>query len=481
MTVPYVTLQKTDGNTGVTPPSVAGVVAIIAPSSSGTANLASMHTKPNLVQAEFGNGILPEFAAKHMLDSGKAVICIRGTAATAGAYGSVTEAGEGTGEVTAGATEPVDDFDVVIAFVAGGTRGTAGITYKYSLDGGVSYSAVQALGTAVSIELPGTGVSVALAAGTYLAGQTATFSTTRPKMTNANVVTALEALRVANLPWEAVYVAGIDAAAAEVTTLDDWLSGLEAVGKFRMGFLHTRGPNSGETEAQYRTAMETAFSGSASIRQVLGSGRGDVASPIRGITQSRPSTLAVVSRCMKIDIGRDPAAIADGPVSGFGLTDAKGNPKHHNEDFYPGLDALRLATLRTVPGREGTFITNAPALSSTGSDYVYVQHIRIANAMCETAFSLFMSRLSLGVRRDQATGFIDESDAQDIETFVNQGLRNTARGRTSAYKFTLSRNDDISSNQGAILTGTLDVSALAYVKGIEVKFRFVKTITSSAA
>ena len=369
----------------------------------------------------------------------------------------------------------------MILFVTGGTRGTAGITYKYSLDGGTTYSAVVALGTDTTIVIPETGVGIAIGAGTILANQTATFSTVGPRMSNANVITALEALRVSNLPWESVYVAGLNATSSEVSTLDSWLATLEGTGKFRMGFLHARGKNSGESEATYLAAMGTAFNSSSSTRLVVCADRGDLPSPIRGIVQARPSALAVVARTMSVDIGRDPAALVDGPVNGFRLDTLAGNPKHHDEALFPGVDALRLATLRTWDGLQGTYITNAPALSPTGSDYVYVQHIRIANAMCEKAFQLFRQRISLGVKRDQATGFIDESDAQDIESTVNLGLTNTAQGRVSAYRFDLSRSDDISSNAGAILTGTLDVSALAYVKGMEVKFRFVRTITSASA
>ena len=53
--------------------------------------------------------------------------------------------------------------------------GTAGITYKVSCDGGVTYSAVTVLGTATSITLP-VGGKIALAAGDVAAGDTITRS-----------------------------------------------------------------------------------------------------------------------------------------------------------------------------------------------------------------------------------------------------------------------------------------------------------------
>ena len=51
---------------------------------------------------------------------------------------------------------PEDDLEPGIEFVAGGTLGTSGITYRYRTGGSLSstLSGVQALGTATYIELP---------------------------------------------------------------------------------------------------------------------------------------------------------------------------------------------------------------------------------------------------------------------------------------------------------------------------------------
>lgn len=482
MTTPSVSIQKADGNTGVVRPSPSGVLAILATSSMGTLNLAATYTKREDVKADYGLGELPEFAAYDMAVAKKPVVAIRLGETTVGAYSAfVASAGAGTSVITAGITEPEDAYNVLVTFVAGGTRGTAGITYKYSLDGGESSSAVLALGTATSIVIPNSGVTLALAAGTIVAGQTTTFTTTPPRAGTADLTAGLEALRIAGVPWEILLVGGI-ADATMATALDLWLSGLEATGKFRHAIANVRMRNVGEDDAAYRTAMQAIADAVSSIRVTLAADGAEVVSVLTGLRQARPASLFVAARCMQIDIGTDPARKSDGAATGALIKDDRGNPRYHDELLYPGLDDLRFATLRSFDGDSGAFITNAPIMSSNGSDYVYIQHARVMNRACEVAFQTLSSRLSSGVRKnrkaDPITGavYILEHEAQNIEGLVNAALATALAKRVSGIRFVLSRTDDIGSNAGAELTGEVQNSALAYVKKFTVKAAFVRAL-----
>jgi hypothetical protein len=121
-------------------------------------------------------------------------------------------------------------------------------------------------------------------------------------------------------------------------------------------------------------------------------------------------------------------------------------------------------------------------MSPSGSDYVFWQHARVMNRACELAYQLLTSRLSKGVRKDVATGFILEEEAAEIEALVQAELDRelVTPGRVSGAVFTLSRTDDLSSNQGATLTAQINISALAYVKKFAVTSKFVKKIAVSA-
>jgi len=75
---------------------------------------------------------------------------------------------------------PTGAMSVVLRVVASGTIGTAGITYEYSLDGGLTWSTTTALGTAAYVTIPGTGVRIDFSAGTLIAADRVAFTTTAP-------------------------------------------------------------------------------------------------------------------------------------------------------------------------------------------------------------------------------------------------------------------------------------------------------------
>lgn len=336
--------------------------------------------------------------------TGHPVVLVRSDNSTAGAYGAITDTGTGTSTPTAGVTEPVDAFDVKVEFIEGGTVGVAGITYRWSIDGGKTKSKTLALGVANSITIPDTGVTIALGAGTIVAGDSISFTTTAPANTNADLAASLEALRVTSLPFDAVLL-DIDADATTVATCDLWLKNLgNQKGKFKTIILTARPRGPIETEAEYRDAMALLFDAAASIDILVCADRADLVSVLRGVKMPRPTGLMVASRGMAIPVGEDAARVARGPLPGVSITDERRNPKYHDEANFPGLDDLRLTTLRTFEGREGVFITNARLLSPTGSDYVYWQHARVINRASEIAHAKYTELLSSGVKKSDEVG-----------------------------------------------------------------------------
>src|SRR6185312_13064666 len=149
------------------------------------------------------------------------------------------------------------------------------------------------------------------------------------------------------------------------------------------------------------------------------------------------------------------------------------------------LDQLLLTALRTVANEDGVFINNANVFSTVGSDYVFLPHIRTMNRACEVAYGVLVKELGRGVGKkpaDPVTGgvYILEEDALTIEGMVNTAIERELAGQVASFKFQLARNDDLSSNAGAILNSTLTLVALAYIKGIKVLAAFAKSIAAAA-
>src|SRR5215467_2975976 len=128
MGLPRATITKQDGNTGAVRPSNVGVLAIIAPSATGTPNLASAFFREDLALSAFGLGPLAEYTAYDLAVANNPALLVKPTTSTAASYGSFNNAGvTGTSVPSAGATAPTDDYNVVVNVVAGGTIGVTGI------------------------------------------------------------------------------------------------------------------------------------------------------------------------------------------------------------------------------------------------------------------------------------------------------------------------------------------------------------------
>ncbi len=486
--IPSVSISKVDGGTGVTRPSTKGIGAYVSTAEKGTDNQPQQFLRSDVVVGEFGTGALSEGGAYLMAVSGNPCLLVKGAASTAADYGSFAagDSNQGATAASAGGTDPLDDYTAVITCKKDGTVGVDGITYTYSLDGGQTESALQALGTDTTILIPDSGVTFSFTAATMKAGDTYTVVTSGPKNANGDLTDALEALRVSNSPWEIVCFDG-PADGDTVDVLDTWIKEMATRGRFRSAICTAR-PRaaSGETEAEYATYLEGEFASKASLDVVVCADVGDVSSPFpnRGTTAAkspRPVGLAVLARAMQIPVGEDPAYVTRGPVPKFGITDSRGGPKYHNEYMYPGLDDLRITTLRTFDGRPGTFITNANLLSPAGSDFVYLQHARTINRACEIAFQVLGDALSRGVAKNPKAGpngerYIAEGAALQIEQVANQAIRAELSGQVDEIRFSVSRTDDISSNAGATVTGQIENVALAYIKKFAVTAGFVKSL-----
>jgi hypothetical protein len=480
----FVKFERSDGNTGVAAPSSRGICAIIAPSQSGVANQPTSVVRVGAALTAFGLGPLTEAASYMLATAGNPVVLVKATASTAATLTGIVESGTGTMVPTDNASSPIDDFAVLVEFMAGGTVGTAGITYRASLDNGLSYLPVTNLGVSNTLTIPNSGVSFTLGVGTVTAGDTFVAVATGPRLTSGDISLALEALRVSTLDWEGMTILGHDAVAATVTLVDAWLAARETDGYFRFFMLGARRRGAAESEATYRTAMGTEFATSSSFRGCVGADGGDTVSSVPGAyvpTFFRTAALTIMARTMLVAYGTDPGYVADGPVPGFALYDERGNPKHHDERTSPGLNAIRLSTLTSRVRRSGTYIEGANLISSAGSDYVWIQHARVMNRACEIAYSVLSSEISRGVATSPKKGangeiYIAEEEALRIDGIVNAAL-SELRGQVTDLVFRTSRVDNIGSNGPATLNASLEVAALRYIKGIYVKTSFVRSIS----
>lgn len=480
--IPGVNIKKGPANTGVQRASAIGILAIVAASSIGVANVAQAYTDDQLPHTNLGVGPLVDFGAYDVTQTEEPVVLVKSTATIVGAYGTVVHTGvAGTSVPTAGGTAPNDEYNVAVRIIAGGTIGVAGITFQYALDGGESsnsWSAAIALGTGTSLAIPGTGVAFTMGAGTLIAGDTFSCQCTRPKSNTSDMTAALEALRVAKIPFETVLI-DADADAAMVAALDTWIAARDVEGRYYTGALNSVFKTGAQSDAAYQTALQTAFASTTSDAIFVAADACDLISSVNGVFMRRPAALVVAVRGMQLDVAVDAAFVAVGPLADCRIYDANNQPKYHDESKSPGLDDLRLTTLRSWPARDGVYVNNPKLISATGSDYVYWQHARVMKLADGVTYDELTFQCSIGVhtqpnKTNPNVRNIAEPDAQKIEGSVSKKLEAQlvpARATSASYK--CSRNDDMSSNGPQTLTGTQSIGALRYVKTFVVNTTFV--------
>lgn len=454
MSQPNVSMTERDGATGVLPPSSGALHAIIGVSSKGALNTPATFASVPALVAAFGGGPLVEAAAHYIELYSRQVVVVRTGQTTAGSATAVDDDDvAGTSVVTRDvAVVPVDDLEVVVRIVTGGTLGVTGITLQWSIDGGSSWSPVTALGTAMSFTLPAPtpagspapGVKFDFAAGTLIAGDTFSTRTSAPQWDGTEIGEALEALRLTAAVWRDAHVVGpidatlFDAIEAKFVSMSSAHDPHGWTGNVRI-------PTIGETEADYLASVSAAFAAKVTVLGALCAGACDLTSSVSGRKQLRPISFAVAAREAASDEQVNNAAIRRGALRNVSIRDVNGNPKHHDESANPGLDDARFTVLRTWRRRPGVFINRSRIFSAPTSDFRLFAHRRVMNLARRAVVSYLEERLNEEVRVNPDTGYILESDAKSIEAGARAAMRAVGLGGTKAsgYSFALSRTDNL--------------------------------------
>lgn len=471
MTQPVVIITEQDGQLGVLPPSAGRILAFVGTSSLGALNTPATFARVKDLVASFGEGPLVEAAAHEIEKYGRPVLVVRALGSIPATATAVVFTGTGTSVITVDPLVlPVDDYEVELHVLAGGTVGTDGITFQISLDGGENFSGVVGLGVATTFTVPGAGIKLDFAAGTLVAGDVATFTTAAPQWGGTDLGAALDALGLTTVNWEGVEIVG-NLLASTFDVVETKITGLAAIGKNHWWVGNTRLPNAGESEAAYLAAMTTAFGSKATKHGVLCFGACKMVSSVSGRRYRRPVSFVAAAREQSLSEEQDSAFIDLGPLP-CAIRDDAGNPDEHDESANPGADDARFYTLRTWEGYQGVYVNRPRLFSVTGSDFDLLPHRRVMNLARDVLRNYFTRRLNKPVRVNRDTGFILEAEALEIESGATAALRTAlvTKPKASEAVFVLSRFDNLLSTK--TLTGDSRVTPLAYPEVVEIALGF---------
>lgn len=447
MTTGGVVIEQVDGALGVSGDVVGDVFAVVGTSSKGDVNYPVTFVNPSDIAAYFGEGPLVEHAC--YLAGGKPVVCVRMPTVTDGSCGTIDVtkwSGTSVCSIHTGSKASFE-FDVILEIVIGGTIGQAGVVLRYSLDGGYNWSAETSLGTANTFTIPNSGgVQFDFAAGTVIAGATASVRTIGPKEDSAGALAAQSALRLSSIAWDAIHVATPQDASG-IASWDAFISDLWAKKKHKKGVVFVRDQNVGESNAAWQTALGVIRSTVTSIYLSVCAGYIRATSRASGRRYRFPVALSFSKRASEVSrpTRTDLAEPALGPLPGVSIIDKNGALCEHDEDQYPGLDKLHFVVAKTIPGQTGVFLEKPNIFCPDGSDYYLWQYRSVINRVSDAVQLYLVSKLRKPIPVDKKTGFIRASVATDIDEGGKACIKDVVSEGPDAsdYSFRISRTDNL--------------------------------------
>ena len=355
-------------------------------------------------------------------------------------------AGAGTSVVTLTGT-PTDDFHLLLTVTTGGTIGTAGILLTLSLDAGRSTGPTIALGTASTLAIAGTGLTLNFAAGTLPTSCTVRGSTRGPQFNAAGIQACLDALEASPYAlggWGSIHIvtglAGISA--SDAASIQGYIEGLTssalytgAMSSLRDAAVPAAWGGAGETETAWSTALLTDTSATEAKRVLVAAGAYNMRSLYpKALAGSplyrRPLGWAQAARQVAIPPQRHSGRVRDGSLQQI-IVSPSSDPSdgfiYHDERINPVFDILRNGTGRitaavTWPGKQGFFIYDPLSLAAVGSDFALWPRRVVMDRACTIVHQTAVNVINSDVRL-YANGTLYANEKTAIERTIKQQLR----------------------------------------------------------
>ncbi|MDW8357853.1 DUF2586 family protein [Thermus sp.] len=460
--LPGVYPEIQDGGLGLVPPGGDGQRVVVGVSSEGPVNQVLGFSELSQVPTLLGTGPLARAVADQLAYGGGQVYAVRAAGDIAGSV-SADSANPPSPAVTL-TGDPLDAYEIEVKIVRGGGLGAA--TFTYSLDGGDTVS--PEIATAAAYSLPGTGLTLNFATGTYSAGATYRFRTTAPGASVSSVQAAIREALNANLLYEYIQVAqptdnGMWAALDALAT--------EAEARFRyIWFLTETSPPGDDPDAwvNARLAEKSSFS---SKRVMIVAAWGEVVDTLTGRLSVQSLAARVGARISRNRVHVSPAWVQLGPLPGVVqiapfVTTPLGKQSRFTNAHALALDTAGFTTVYRLVGREGWYLVEGRMAAPATSDYKLVQNRRVMDKATTQV---------RGVLLDFVQGHVDptnlEASLASLIARANAPLRAMqARGEIVRGRVVVPPGQDILSTQELRLQ--VRIVPLGYLREITLDIGF---------
>lgn len=368
------------------------------------------------------------------------IYCFPVKATTEGTLGEIVKTGGGSGNCAAEG-KPNNAYSVLITFTGKGGFNSA--LFTYSIDGGFSHSSEVTLPMTGEFAIPGTGVTLKFSqAGStpedsFQIGDTFSFSTTAPQMTNADALSAIEKLRQFDELFEFVHIIGESTPAMWAAVSQAQIE-LEEKHKPLLFVMEAGNIEAGESIDDYALRLE-AEKKKLRNKEIAVVAARSLYVKMDGTTVEVNNAGIICGLMAKTNvqqsIGRTRAE------AGMGISKDKMLELRPAEikEYTDLLDHAKYITFREYDGLEDFYVTNARVMSPDGSDYRYIEDVRVLNKIIREVRKAGLPLLQEDIDVEDTQGEL-ERRAKYMEAPLDEMVRNK---EISSAQITVPEGQDI--------------------------------------
>lgn len=458
--LPDVMVSVRDGGLGLLAPTGSGAHAKVGVSSAGTVGEVAAVSDIAKVPELFGTGPLCNALADSFMAGSRLIYAVRATGDIQGTVGTVTKQGTGTGSVSVSGS-PLDAYQARIEITRSGRLNSA--AFRYSLDGGYTFSGEATVPQTGQYQIPGTGLTLTFTEGvsepenSFLKGDAYTFETTAPRASVSSVAAALDALLASGVQYEFIHVVGASDAAAWASFASKAASA-ESAYRYIHILAEAAGPGAGQTVDQWVQGLLDAAASFSSPRVSVCAALVEVSDFLTGRRVQRNGAGIYAGRVSAVPVQRSPGRVMDGPLPGI----ISLLPAGLNDGHIAALDEARFVTFRQYVGLSGYYVTNGRMMAEVVSDFRYVELRRVMDKACT-----LVRAAALAFEQAEAT----PEGLQALEAHLTAPLEAMAgAGEIASGRVVIPRDQDILGT--STLRAKVRIVPVAIMRTIEVEIGF---------
>ncbi len=421
-----VNVEVEDGNLGRNSSTATHAQAKIGVSDieSSVPILITNSMKPDDIKAKLGYSPLADACIDAVENGLQTIYAFPIRADVAGTTGEITHSGTGTGTVSVKG-EPNNAYDIVVNIMETGNLNEG--SFKYSIDGGNNFSDEYTIPLEGKFEMQYTGLTLTFANAadsdgtkSFVSEDAYSFNTTVPTANNAHVLEAVEKLAMYNRAVEVCHIVGVSSKALWAALQGEAEEFLTMYKKPVIFLCEARACRDSETLDEYMAAMEAEKKGISSYFICISLTYGTY---MRKDLRIQNINMAGVISGL---IGQAKESLSIGCVEEFPVSSAKllkilpDGIENYNREF----DNMKYTIFRQYDGKEDFYVSNGNVMASAGSDFQYVESVRVLNRIVRDVAAKAVDKVQTEIDPGEI-----ESSIKAIEAYFNIAMEDCEKDK----------------------------------------------------